>query len=260
MTYQVYCGKDAAIAESGDLTIIFLRIKDDHVISMLRHASRGIVGLVSGYGKNFEARADYCFINPQTGMKHCTRPEFCDELEKHKKDTLCANESRGLTYTTYNGSVFHLQIAEELKVNETCKTRGENPEMRLADKMRLWNCGEGLEYFDGAVSAIINTEKYSAIFNVNASNHSIYCRFGMHGYCDKGYAMLSTICIRHGECRMIPDNREALKGFVPEEKYFADNSCAFPPDGSWYWSVRNVDDDTIYLNGCGGEIYQISRN
>lgn len=82
----------------------------------------------------------------------------------------------------------------------------------------------------------------------------------MHGYCDKGYAMLSTICIRYDECRMIPDNTEAMKGYVPDEKYFVENSCAFPPDNSWYWSVRNVDDCTVYLNGCGGEIYEIHRS
>ncbi|MCH5272089.1 MAG: hypothetical protein J1E35_00315 [Lachnospiraceae bacterium] len=256
--YKVYCGKDAAIVENDDLSIIFLRVGDENLISMLKHSSIGIVGIVSGYGRNFEAHADYCFINPETGMRYCTRPEFCDELEKHKKDTVCTNDAHEMIYTTYNGSVYRLQIAEELETDEIRMTDEEIQKMSLSDKMRMWNCGKEFECFDFAVHANINTERYSAIFNVNASNN-LYCRFGMHGYCDKGYAMLSTICIRQNECRMIPDNTEALKGYVPNEGYFADNSCAFPADGSWYWSVRNVDDSTVYLNGCGGDIYKICR-
>lgn len=255
--YKVYCGKDAAFAEYYFLSILFLRIKDDNIISILKHAHFGIVGIVSGRGKNFDAHTDYCFVNPETGMKYCTRLEFSNELEKHKKDTVCTNEGHELIYNTYNGSVYRLQIAEESEADEIRMTDKKIQKMSLADKMRLWNCGVEFGSSDHFVSANMNTEKYSAIFNIDLSNHSIYCRFGAHGYCDKGYAMLSTICIRHDECRMIPDNTEALKGYVPDEKYFVENSCAFPPDGSWYWSVRHVDESTVYLNGCGGEIYKI---
>ena len=257
--YKVYCGKDAAVVEYYFLSIIFLRIQDDNIISILKHSHFGLVGLVSGQGKNHEARADYCFIDPETGRRYCTRPEYCDELEKHKKDTVSTNDGKELIYTTYNGTAYRLQIAEESETDEISQADEEMQEISLSDKMRIWNCGMEFGSSDCFVRANMNTERYSAVFEVNSANNSIYCRFGMHGYCDKGYAMRSTICIRRDECRMIPDNTEALKGYAPDEKYFVENSCAFPPDGSWYWSVRNVDDSTVYLNGCGGDIYEIRR-
>ncbi len=38
-----------------------------------------------------------------------------------------------------------------------------------------------------------------------------------------------------------------------------ENSCAFPADGGWYWSLKEVTDGVIYLNGCGGDTYGIYR-
>lgn len=259
IVYKVYCGKNAAIMENDVLSFIFLRIKDDNIISILKHSHFGIVGIVSGYGNKSDAYADYCFVDPDTGLKHSNVFELNEALENHKKDTVCTNDSNKLIYTTFDGIVYHLQIADELSED----VHLIDSELSLADKMRIWNCGMSYatSYLDNYyVEAEMNTEKYSATYNINPSDNFIYCRFGMHGYCNKGYAMLSTICIRHNECRMIPDNTEALKGFTPDEKYFVDNSCAFPPDGSWYWSVENIDDNTVYLNGCGGGIYEIHRN
>ena len=257
--YKVYCGKDAAIVEYYFLSIVFLRIRDDNIISILKHDNFGIVGIVSGHGRNFDAHTDYCFVDLETNLRYCNRPESCDDLENHKKDTVYTNENNELIYTTFDGTVYRLQIAEESEADEISLTDQELHGMSLADKMRAWNCGMAFDCFAQYVSANMNTENYSAVFNINPSAKFIYCRFGMHGYCDKGYAMLSTICIRLNECRMIPDHTEALKGYIPDESYFAENSCAFPPDGSWYWSVRNVEDDAVYLNGCGGDIYEIHR-
>ena len=261
--YKVYCGKDAAIVGNDDFTIIFLRIRDDNIISILKDSSSGIVSIVSGRGKNFDAHTDYCFINQETGRVYVNSPDLADELEKHKKDTVSVNGDLELIYTTYNGIEYRLQIAEELDVDKIRMTDDEIHNMSLSDKMRLWNCGEEIEFSEldngFVVSVEMNTEKYSATFNIDSSNNFIYCRFGMHGYCNKGWAMLSTICIRQNECRMISDNTEALKGYIPDEKCFVANGCSFPSDGGWYWSVRDVDDNTVYLNGCGGDSYEIHR-
>lgn len=158
--YKVYCGKDAAVVEYYFLSIIFLRIQDDNIISILKHSHFGLVGLVSGQGKNFEARADYCFIDPGTGKRYCTRPEYCDELEKHKKDAVCTKDGKELIYTTYNGTVYRLQIAEKSETDETCQADEEMQEMSLSDKMRIWNCGMEFGSSDNFVRANMNTARY----------------------------------------------------------------------------------------------------
>ena len=71
--------------------------------------------------------------------------------------------------------------------------------------------------------------------------------------------MRSTICIRHNECRMLGNNLEAHEDYVPMEECFVEDGCAFPPDGGWYWSIKEVTADRILLNGCGGDIYVINR-
>ena len=43
------------------------------------------------------------------------------------------------------------------------------------------------------------------------------------------------------------------------EECFVADGCAFPSDGGWYWSVKEVTDDVIYLNGCGDVTYEIHR-
>jgi plasmid stability protein len=93
--------------------------------------------------------------------------------------------------------------------------------------------------------------------------------------------MLSSVCIRHldekvfanlkteraghetrmikNEARMMENNLLSINEYTPVEDWFVENSCAFTPDGSWYWSIKEVTDDIIYLNGCGGtdEIHRI---
>lgn len=257
--YKVYCGKDAAIVGNDILSFIFLRVMDDNIISILKHSHFGIVSIVSGHGNKFDAYADYCFVAPDTGAKHFNISEMSDALDNHMKDTVTTDDSNGLIYTTFCGKEYRLHIAEELSEEILPTYSG----MSIADKMRIWNCGKEFEYSEldngFSVSAEMNTEKYSATFNIDLSNNFIYCRFGMNGYCNKGWAMLSTICIRQNECRMIPDNTEALKGYIPDEECFVANGCSFPSDGGWYWSVRDVDDNTVYLNGCGGDNYEIHR-
>lgn len=82
---------------------------------------------------------------------------------------------------------------------------------------------------------------------------------GLNGYCDKGYAMLSTICLRANEVRMVEDNLATINGYRPVPEWFASDSCSFPADGGWYWFVKEATDDYITLRGCEGATYRIDR-
>ncbi len=102
-------------------------------------------------------------------------------------------------------------------------------------------------------------EMYSVIFSIDIPRQFIYCRVGQNAYCEKGWAMKSTTCIRKNECRMIANNLDTLKDYIPDENCFVAGSCAFPADGGWYWSLKSIDSNVICLNGCSGEVYEIRK-
>jgi len=125
--------------------------------------------------------------------------------------------------------------------------------------MALWGVGKCFEYSNGNYNVRIETQKYSIYFCLSITDEWIYCRVGQNGYCEKGRAMLSPICIRQNEMRMIENNLLSMNEYKPLEECFIENGCAFPADGGWYWSINKITDDVIYLNGCSGEIYEIHR-
>lgn len=258
---NVYCGADAAIITNDSFSFIFLRYRDDCIVSILDHATYGKIGIVCGYGIRFDAHSEYCIRDPRSGETFYSKLEYLDELEAHKKDILSLN-CREATYTDWNGRVFSLCLAETM-IDHAVISDEECDKLSTAEKMRIWNCGKRLvlDSFDDecCFEGEIITDKYAALFLIHTSDKSVYCRLGVHGYCEKGYAMRSTICIRHNECRMAKDHLCALEEFRPDEKYFTEGSCAFPPDGSWYWSVKDSDNHVVYLNGCGGDTYIIKR-
>ncbi len=259
---KVYCGENAALIQNNIFTIIFLRISDENVISILNHSIYGVIGVVYGFGKGFNASCEYCFADYENCKKYYSNSDYSNLLNLHQNDKFTTKNGQ-LTYTTYNNRQYRLYIAENMEETEFNESE-PNDNLSIAEKMKIWNCGQHL-YNDFSennfeVECEANTEKYSAVFNINSMNNFVYCRFSLHGYTNKGYAMLSTICIRQNECRMIEDNRKSLDIFTPNDSYFSENSCAFPSDGSWYWSVKSICQDTIYLNGCGGSVYEIHRH
>ena len=58
---------------------------------------------------------------------------------------------------------------------------------------------------------------------------------------------------------MIENNLLSINEYKPNEDWFIVDGCSFPEDGGWYWSVKEVTDDVISLQGCGGDIYKICR-
>jgi len=126
--------------------------------------------------------------------------------------------------------------------------------------MQTWNIIQQMESTENSVSVNVHTEKYAICYHLYFDkNPIIYCRFGQHGYSNKGWAMLSTICLRANEVRMVDNNLVSLNVYIPNEDYFLNNSCTFPADGGWYWSIIDVTDDLLSFQGCNGELYKIYR-
>jgi hypothetical protein len=49
--YGIYIGKDASVAVTDEFIVAFLRVREENIVSLLRHNECGILGIVSGSEK-----------------------------------------------------------------------------------------------------------------------------------------------------------------------------------------------------------------
>lgn len=257
--FGIWCGKDANVAVIEDFSIAFLRIKKDVITSVLRHHSYGTVGCVYGLGVKPQVRAVCCIRHPESGKLLYKDEAGKENLEKHERDTFLVESDGSMIYRMYDGTEFELTLSEEIHMEDFDRHAFVDPDMPLARRMALWNVGWKFTYGDGSLEVSIDTTKYSFFYSIDPEKDWIYCRVGLQGYCEKGWAMLSTVCIRANENRMLEDNLRSLQAYKPMEDCFVTDGCAFPSDGGWYWSVKKVTEDAVYLNGCGGDTYVIGK-
>lgn len=255
----IWHGENASAAITEDFSIVFLRFKPELIAAVLSHAQYGVVGTAYGIGKKHDAYAVYRFVSPQSG-RVCCNAEDDERLKLHENDKAeLDSESGKLIYTAYNGSRFELTLAEKIDSGYFVKDKNDANRF-VAGKMAEWNKACRFNYGDAEIEGQINTVKYSAYFGIEPNNNFLYCRMGQNAYCEKGWAMLSTTCIRMNESRMLRDNLLALNDYIADENCFVKDGCAFPSDGGWYWSIKGVTDDVVYLNGCGGVTYEIHKD
>ena len=258
--YGIWIGENATIAIVDEYRISFLRVKADLIISILQHDVHGVVGVVYGFGMDFNAHSFVSVINPISGKEFINSDEAKSYIQSHTSDMIEYDESsQKLTYIMFDGQRFELVLAEKISMSDFTKAKEIDNNLSIAKKMALWGVGKCFEYTDGYYNVRIDTQKYSILFSLSISENWVYCRVGQNGYCEKGRAMLSTVCIRQNETRMIENNLLSINDYKPVEDCFIVDGCAFPPDGGWYWSVKEVTNDVIYLNGCGGQTYEIRR-
>lgn len=252
----IWHGENASAAVVDEFSIVFLRLEKKVIAAVLKDLKYGTVDVVYGIGENFDAKAVYRFVDPLSEEIHCNDKDD-ERLLHHSEDTMEC-EGGKLIYTMYDGKRFELSCAEILD-EEYFEHKDDDSAVSAAEKMAKWNVNRFFSVYDGRFNAEINTLKYSFCFNMDESKDFLYCRAGQNGYCEKGWAMLSTTCIRMNECRMIEGNLKALEDYKPNEEWFVVDGCAFPEDGGWYWSLREMTDRLAYLNGCGDITYVIEK-
>lgn len=175
-------------------------------------------------------------------MRYSNIKAGIENLEKHFNDTFFIKKDGDIVYIMYDGKLFNLKLAEKIDMaNFDVKNPVDNS-LSIAERMALWGVNKFFEYRDGYFNVGIDTEKYSIYYNFSVNEEYVYCRVGQNGYCEKGRAMFSPTCIRQNECRMIENNLKTLEEYKPVEDCFVADGCAFPHDGGWYWSVKEVTD------------------
>ena len=256
--YGIYIGHDSTVAVINGYYIAYLRLRPDNIAAILHHDKYGIVAVAYGFGDADNATAKYCFRHPDTGAVRYTDNGFGAYLDEHSNDSITyENGGNKLIYKTYDGRIYENILADRINMNDF---QHEYPsDGSVAKRMAVWGQDYFFEYGDDVVNVGIDTQKYSIYYNFSFSGDYLYCRVGQNGYCERGRAMLSTICIRSFECRMIENNLDSIDDYRPDESCFAEGACAFPSDGGWYWSLSEVTPDVIRLNGCGGATYEIYR-
>lgn len=262
-TYGVYHGEHATLLLTNDYCQAFLRLSGRELLCVLHHPTQGPVAVVEGLGEGWNAHAVWCYrpaltasfhMNAQTEEEAASRRAL---LADRAGDTL-SFQGTTAAYRMADGRTFALQKAETIDMAYFRQTVSHDDYTALPDRMRAWNRYCHLHMDDQGVYANLSTPVHNFCFNLS-SGGEVYCRAGLNGYTEKGWAMLSTACLRGGESRMLPSNLDALRPFQPMEDEFVPHACAFPADGGWYWSLMDADDDVIRLHGCGGDTYAIYR-
>lgn len=258
--YGHWIGSNAAITITPDFAAAFLRIKPDQIVSVLHHRQHGLCAVVCGHGEGWSAKAVWCGLNLAEDKHFYPMDNKAEALSlwaRHEADWL-SFESGTLNYIS-GGTTFSAYLAEPIDPQIFQERHPVDSALPVEERMRRWNVFCYFESGTDRIHAGIGTHLYAINFDLNPSSDFIYCRVGQNAYCHKGWAMRSTVCLRMKESRKLTDHLQALEPYQPEEECFVENSCAFPPDGGWYWSLREATDDRITLNGCGGDTYYITR-
>ncbi|MCL2774198.1 MAG: hypothetical protein FWD71_12730 [Oscillospiraceae bacterium] len=266
--YGIWIGENSTVATLGEMTISFLRLEKDLIASILSHSDMGVLGVAYGHGtaeKHNHTAAIIC-DSDKNFIKN--NDEATDFIKLHSDDKITYDEQNNkLIYKTYNNRVFENVLAEKIELSDFERKNEIDNSLSVAEKMARWDREAYLNINPKQIRADIDTRKYSIFFCIDFNgnqydtkyNEFIYCRVGQNGFCEKGRAMLPIIQVRHHYTGMVDDNLSSIKDYKPDENCFVEDSCTFPADGGWYWSLKKVTDDVIYLQGCGGDVYEIHR-
>ncbi len=261
-SYGVYHGENATLVLTADFCQAFLRLSDQELLCVMHHPTQGPVAVVKGIGVDWYAHAVWCYRPAQTSSFHVNAQKEeeaadCRALLTDRDGDTLTFEGTSLTYRMADGRTFPLQLAEAIDMAYFRQTVAPGDYTTLTERMRAWNRYCHFHMDDQGVHANLSTPRHNFCFNLSSGD--LYCRAGLNGYTEKGWAMLSTACLRLSESRMLLSNLDALRPFQPMENAFVPHACAFPEDGGWYWSIKDANDDVIHLHGCGGDTYAIYR-
>lgn len=260
--YGVYHGKDATIAVTRDFCVAFLRLTGDHILSVLHIPGQGAAAVVDGHGVGWKnARSGWCYFTQEHYYCNAATEKEAAELrgllDERNGDALSL-DGTVLTYRMADAVSFECRLSETICMDDFETPIAADAYTDVTERMRAWNRGCFCIIEPKKVHVFLAMKHNNFIFLISDPD-SVYCRAGQNGYCSRGWAMRSSTCLRANECRMLEDNLEALDPYQPMKEAFVENSCAFPSDGGWYWSIREANDDVIRFNGCSGDIYTIFR-
>ena len=272
----VWIGKDSTVAIVDDFRIAFLRLKEDLIISVLYKEGHGVVSVVYGHGKDLMNDFKYsAIVFKNSEGKYISNNKEADTfIENHSKDTIRFDEvNNRLVYVTFDNREFDSELSEKITMDDLTKEHEADNSLTVAERLALWFKYVHFSLNEVTLTAMIDTSKYSIFYYVSFDDKEayanvpidsdvvIYCRVGQVGISNKGLAMLPSIQIRDHRVGMVKDNLASINDFIPNDDMFIVDRCVTNlSDGQvWYWTVKEVTDDVIFLHGCEGNTYEICR-
>ena len=252
--YGIWIGEKILFANTEKLSIIFLR-EDMNIISLTKDNGK-LLSVTYAEFIDDKYKFTVCMLDT-SGKTMVSSVNGKEYINCHESDSYIINGD-ALLYKTYNGKIYEGELAERIYI-DTLINNSKNDEMpSIAKRLEMWNLGTYYEHDDEELKTQIKTHKYSIVYNTSAIQNYHYCRFGVNGYCEEGYALLPLVAIQSNGVQMPADFTEYKDGYKPNIEYFTDFSCNFPEDGSWCWSLKSEDEKEIVLYGCNLGEYSFS--
>lgn len=175
-----------------------------------------------------------------------------------------AKSTRQLRLQFPSGNWHELEQVEELDISDSympVKASDDN----IGVALHQWRLGTTYKKNNqGFANAIeIHTNKHSFVFNVDQREDRVlaYCRAARVRSNNNGTLFAQNIRLinySNFTAYMVNDNFETtLKDLVIQDSLFDPNICVYAEDGI-YWSLKDFNDSTIIVNGCG-EDYTYNR-
>lgn len=170
-------------------------------------------------------------------------------------------ESDSYIFTMFDARTFSGTLQEKYENGELLPSNMKANTENTGNCLKEWHQGlHEIRLQDTVVGVEFNTPKHMYIFYV-ADNY-IYCRAARYSTCNKGVVFTQNFRQNfrdfEGQSFAFEDNLIALNDVVISEDKFNPNQCIFS-NYDIYWSVSKIENDCIYLNGCGGETYRVLR-
>lgn len=160
-------------------------------------------------------------------------------------------------FTMYDGRAYSSVRHENYTDGDVLPNITSATDENIASCLQTWHLGlRERQINDMVVGVEINTLKHMYIFDI--TDNFIYCRAARYATCNKGIVFSQNFRQNFhdfvGQSFAMKNNKKALEDVTVDKELFNPIQCVFSQNDI-YWSVLKVEEDVIYLNGCGGETY-----
>lgn len=171
-------------------------------------------------------------------------------MSLHKEDDL-------YRFSMFDGRTFSAIMKEKYGNGEVIPLNMIATVENVGECLKEWHQGlREIKIQNTVVGVEFNTPNHMYIYNV--SDNYIYCRAARYATSNKGVVFTQNFRQNldnyRGHSFAFENNLISLEDLTVLDDMFNPNQCTIS-NHDFYWSISNIENDCIYLNGCGGATY-----